>query len=229
MNTRLHFLLTGVCLGCLAANGSAEDRNTVSGFAKQGEPPREPQTLQQFAWMPAPPEKAGKTVSKNKKDNTMNIQITSTAFTEGQPIPEKFTCQGRDISPPLKWANAPANTKSLALIADDPDAPDPKAPKMTWVHWVLYDLPATTTGLAEDVAKTPTLPNGAKQGITDFKRIGYGGPCPPPGGAHRYFFKLYALDKMLDLKPGATKKELLKAMEGHVLAEGQLMGTYQRK
>jgi len=173
------------------------------------------------------PAQEPKPATKEKK--SMNLQMTSTAFAEGQPIPEKHTCQGRDLSPPLKWTNAPANTRSFALIADDPDAPDPKAPKMTWVHWVLYDLPATTIELAEDLAKTPALPNGAKQGLTDFKRTGYGGPCPPPGGAHRYFFKLYALDAVLDLKPGATKKELLKAMEGHVLAEGQLMGTYQRK
>lgn len=159
----------------------------------------------------------------------MSLQITSSAFAEGQPIPQKYTCQGSDVSPQLKWSGAPANTKSFSLIADDPDAPDPRAPKMTWVHWVLYDLPASANELAENVAKTPTLPNGAKQGITDFKRIGYGGPCPPPGGAHRYFFKLYALDAALDLKPGATKPELLKAMEGHVLAQAQLMGTYQRK
>ena len=159
----------------------------------------------------------------------MNLQITSTAFTEGQPIPQKYTCQGNDVSPPLKWINVPANTKSLALIADDPDAPDPRAPRMTWVHWVLYDLPATATELAEDIAKAQTLSNGAKQGLTDFKRVGYGGPCPPPGGAHRYFFKLYALDILLNLKAGATKNDVLKVMEGHVLAQGQLMGTYQRK
>ena len=159
----------------------------------------------------------------------MNLQITSTAFAEGQPIPQKYTCQGSDVSPPLKWTGTPANTKSLALISDDPDAPDPRAPKMTWVHWVLYDLPATTSELAENVAKTATLANGAKQGMTDFKRVGYGGPCPPPGGAHRYFFKLYALDTVLDLKPGATKPDLLKAMEGHVLSHGELIGTYQRR
>jgi len=100
---------------------------------------------------------------------------------------------------------------------------------MTWVHWVLYDLPATATELAEDIAKAQTLSNGAKQGLTDFKRVGYGGPCPPPGGAHRYFFKLYALDILLNLKAGATKNDVLKVMEGHVLAQGQLMGTYQRK
>ena len=159
----------------------------------------------------------------------MNLQITSTAFTEGQPIPQKYTCQGNDVSPPLKWTNVPANTKSYVLIADDPDAPDPRAPRMTWVHWVLYDLPATATELAEDIAKAQTLSNGAKQGLTDFKRVGYGGPCPPPGGAHRYFFKLYALDTLLNLKAGATKNDLLKAMEGHVLSQSQLMGTYQRK
>jgi len=173
------------------------------------------------------PAQPAKLSSKEKK--VMSLQITSSAFAEGQPIPQKYTCQGSDVSPQLKWSGAPANTKSFSLIADDPDAPDPRAPKMTWVHWVLYDLPASANELAENVAKTPTLPNGAKQGITDFKRIGYGGPCPPPGGAHRYFFKLYALDAALDLKPGATKPELLKAMEGHVLAQAQLMGTYQRK
>jgi Raf kinase inhibitor-like YbhB/YbcL family protein len=161
---------------------------------------------------------------KSQLSKAMNLSITSTAFSEGQPIPQKFTCQGSDISPPLVWTNAPADTKSFALIMDDPDAP-----VGTWVHWVLYDLPANTTGLPEDVAKTQVIANGAKQGLNTWPRLGYGGPCPPPGKPHRYFFKLYALDRMLDLKPGATKKDLLKAMEGHVLAEGQLMGTYQRK
>ena len=117
----------------------------------------------------------------------------------------------------------PPATKSLALICDDPDAP-----VGTWVHWVIYDLPPTTAGLSEDVPKTPELVSGAKQGLNDFKRLGYGGPAPPPGKPHRYFFKLYALDVNPGLKPGLTKKDLLKAMEGHVLAEGQLMGTYQR-
>ena len=154
----------------------------------------------------------------------MNLQITSTTFAEGQPIPQKYTCQGSDISPPLAWTNGQVNTKSFALIMDDPDAP-----MGTWVHWVLYDLPANTTGLPEDVAKTQVIANGATQGMNTWPRPGYGGPCPPPGKPHRYFFKLYALDTMLDLKPGLTKKDLLKAMEGHVLAEGQLMGTYQRK
>ena len=153
----------------------------------------------------------------------MSIQVTSSAFAEGQPIPRKHTADDRDVSPPLKWSGAPTNSQSFALIADDPDAP-----VGTWVHWVLYDLPPGTTELAENVERSQYLPNGARQGLNDFHRLGYGGPSPPPGKPHRYFFKLYALDKPLDLKPGATKKELLKAMEGHVLAEGQLLGTYQR-
>jgi Raf kinase inhibitor-like YbhB/YbcL family protein len=155
---------------------------------------------------------------------TMNLQITSTAFAEGQPIPQKYTCQGSDISPPLAWTNIPANVKSFALIMDDPDAP-----VGTWVHWVLYDLPATATQMPENTPKSQQLPNGAKQGLNTWPHLGYGGPCPPPGKPHRYFFKLYALDTMLNLKPGVTKKEVEAAMKGHVLAEGQLMGTYQRK
>ncbi len=154
----------------------------------------------------------------------MNLQITSPAFSEGQPIPSKYSCEGSDASPPLEWTNVPANTRSFALIADDPDAP-----MGPWVHWVLYDLPPDTTGLPEGVAKTQFIAGNAKQGLNSWPRLGYGGPCPPRGKPHRYFFKLCALDTMLDLKPGATKKDLLKAMEGHVLAEGQLMGTYQRK
>jgi len=161
---------------------------------------------------------------KPNPQKVMNLQITSTAFSEGQTIPAKYSCEGSDASPPLKWTNAPANTKSFALIADDPDAP-----AGTWVHWVLYDLPPNTTGLPEDVAKTQFIAGNAKQGLNSWPRLGYGGPCPPPGKPHRYFFKLYALDTMLDLKPGATKKDVKAAMKGHILAEGQLMGTYQRK
>jgi len=160
---------------------------------------------------------------KPNPPKVMNLQITSTAFSEGQPIPAKYSCEGSDISPPLKWTNAPANTKSFALIADDPDAP-----VGTWVHWVLYDLPPNTTELPEAVAKTQVTSSGAKQGLNSWPRLGYGGPCPPPGKPHRYFFKLYALDTMLDLKPGATKKDVEAAMKGHILAEGQLMGTYRR-
>jgi len=153
----------------------------------------------------------------------MNIQITSTAFAEGRPIPAQYTCAGPDVSPPLTWSNAPVGAKSFALITDDPDAP-----MGTWVHWVVYNLPSTATSLAEDTPPLPELSGGARQGVNDFGKIGYGGPCPPPGKPHRYFFKIYALDALLDLKPGATKKELLKAMNNHVLAEGQLMGTCQR-
>jgi Raf kinase inhibitor-like YbhB/YbcL family protein len=162
--------------------------------------------------------------TKTAKAPAMNIQITSTAFADGQPIPEKYTCAGPDVSPPLQWTNAPAGAKSLALIADDPDAP-----MGTWVHWVIYNLPPATTALAENTPQSRELPDGAKQGINDFHQIGYGGPCPPPGKPHRYCFKIYALDTLLGLKSGMTKKELLKAMEGHVRAEGQLMGTCQRQ
>jgi Raf kinase inhibitor-like YbhB/YbcL family protein len=160
------------------------------------------------------------------KDKLMSLAfiITSSAFEEGKTIPVRHTCDGDDISPALKWSNAPANTKSFTLISDDPDAP-----KGTWVHWVLFDLPGSTTELAGEIEKSQHLSGGAKQGINDFKRLGYGGPCPPPGKPHRYYFKLYALDKLLDLKPGVTKADVVKAMEGHVIAETQVMGTYQRK
>jgi len=153
----------------------------------------------------------------------MKIQITTTAFAEGQPIPEKHAFENKDLSPALQWSGVPPAAKSLALICDDPDAP-----MGTWVHWVIYDLPPTTSGLPEGLAKSVELPDGVKQGVNDYKKTGYGGPCPPPGKPHRYFFKLYALDAMTGLKAGVTKKDLLKAMEGHVLAEGQLMGTFQR-
>ena len=152
----------------------------------------------------------------------MAIRLTSTAFNEGEMIPAKYTCDGANVSPPLSWSGAPEKTKSLALIADDPDAPG-----KTWVHWVVYDLPASADSLPENVAKQETISSGGKQGTTDFKKIGYGGPCPP-SGTHRYFFKIYALDDETELKPGATKDELLKAMEGHTVAQGQLMGKYKR-
>ena len=159
-----------------------------------------------------------------EKEPPLNIQITSTAFADGQPIPVKYTCSGSNVSPPLQWGSAPAGTKSFALIAEDPDAP-----VGTWVHWVLYDLPPGMMSLAENLPPSPELPDGSKQGVNDFRQPGYGGPCPPPGKPHRYFFKIYALDTTLHLKSGATKQELLKAMDGHVLAQGQLIGTYQRQ
>jgi Raf kinase inhibitor-like YbhB/YbcL family protein len=157
----------------------------------------------------------------------MPLTLTSPAFRHMAEIPRRFTCDGPDVSPPLAWRGVPAGTAGLALIVDDPDAPDPAAPKMIWVHWVLYDIPPSTTGLAEG-AGAKRGPGGARDGLNDWKRPGYGGPCPPIG-RHRYFFKLYALDKTLgNLGPRATKKDVEKAMAGHVLAHAELIGTYQR-
>lgn len=155
----------------------------------------------------------------------MAIVVTSTAFAPNGAIPSKFTCEGADTSPALGWSGAPAKTKSFALIVDDPDAPDPKAPKMTYVHWVLYDIPASVTSF--DEGASTRLPAGVREGRNDWKRTGWGGPCPPIG-RHRYFFKVYALDIMLGDLGSATKPELLKAMEGHVLAQGELVGTYRK-
>lgn len=152
----------------------------------------------------------------------MGIVVTSAAFDEGGLIPARYTCDGENVSPPIQLTGVPEETKSIALICDDPDAP-----VGTWVHWVIYDLPAAPTGLPEAVSPDRMVLGGAKQGTNDFRKIGYGGPCPP-SGTHRYFFKVYALDTALNLKPGATNRELLQAMEGHVIAEGQLMGMYRR-
>jgi Raf kinase inhibitor-like YbhB/YbcL family protein len=147
----------------------------------------------------------------------MPIQITSSAFKEGETIPAKYTCDGANVSPPLVWSGVPDGAKSLAVIADDPDAP-----VGTWVHWVLYDLPTGQNSLVEGVQ------GAGLQGINDFRKTGYGGPCPPRGKPHRYIFKLYALDSLANLKPGASKADLEKAMQGHILAQGQLMGRYGR-
>ena len=153
----------------------------------------------------------------------MAFELTSSALSAGGDIQRKFTCDGPDVSPPLSWGEPPAGTQSISLIMDDPDAP-----AGTWVHWVLYDLPATTRELPEGVPKEQELKNGARQGHNDFGRIGYGGPCPPPGRPHRYLFKLYALDAKTNLKAGATKADLEKAMRGHILAQAELMGRYKR-
>jgi Raf kinase inhibitor-like YbhB/YbcL family protein len=155
-------------------------------------------------------------------DAPMKINVISSAFQEGGMIPKQYTCDDKDVSPPLAWDSVPEGTKSLALICDDPDAP-----MGTWVHWVLYDLPSIARELPENVPPKKILDNGARQGTNDFRKIGYGGPCPP-GGTHRYYFKLYALDIELNRDPGMTKGQLLKAMEGHILTEGQLMGKYKR-
>jgi hypothetical protein len=152
----------------------------------------------------------------------MDIKISSAAFEEGGMIPAKYTCDEEDVSPPLAWDSIPEGSKTLAFICDDPDAP-----MGTWVHWVFFNLPADISELPENIPPERELESGAKQGTNDFGRIGYGGPCPP-GGTHRYYFKLYALDAELDLDAGARKQQLLEAMEGHILAEGQLMGRYSR-
>ena len=165
---------------------------------------------------------SGKSFAREKGETT-SLQMSSGAFSAGEAIPKKFTCDGPDVSPQLKWNDPPANTQSMALIMDDPDAPG-----STWVHWVLYDLPANTRELPEGVAKQEQLSSGARQGRNDFGRVGYGGPCPPPGKPHRYFFKLYALDTKLNLKAGATKADVERAMKGHILAQGELIGKYGR-
>jgi Raf kinase inhibitor-like YbhB/YbcL family protein len=152
----------------------------------------------------------------------MAITLTSSAFTAGAMIPRKHTCDGEDTSPDLQWSGVPPGAKSLALICDDPDAP-----VGTWVHWVLFNLPADVTALPAGIPADAVLKNGARHGKNDFRKLGYGGPCPP-GGTHRYYFKLYALDTVLTLQSGSTKAELLAAIKGHILAEAQLMGKYKR-
>ena len=156
----------------------------------------------------------------------MAFTLSSPAFENGEPIPRRYTCEGDDISPPLDWSGVPAGTKSLALIVEDPDAPDPAAPKRVWVHWVLYDLPDTTSGLPEG-AGGRDLPEGCREGLNDWKKLGYGGPCPPIG-RHRYFFRLFALDRVLGDLNHPTKAKLERAMDGHLLAAAELMGTYQK-
>lgn len=156
----------------------------------------------------------------------MTLTCISSAFTHGTSIPSLYTCDDRDLSPPLTWSGIPAGTQSLALIVDDPDAPDPAEPKMTWVHWVLYNLPADCGGLPQGVTRD-TLPVGTHEGVNDWHRTGYGGPCPPIG-RHRYYFKLYALDTILPDLGKPSKAALKKAMRGHILEETRLIGTYQR-
>ncbi|MFN2576701.1 MAG: YbhB/YbcL family Raf kinase inhibitor-like protein [Pyrinomonadaceae bacterium] len=151
-----------------------------------------------------------------------SIKLVSAGFTDGQPLPRQYTCSGVNVSPPLEWTGVPKSAKTVAIIADDPDAPSG-----TWGHWVVYNLPAETIGMVENLPATDDLKGGGFQGRNDFGNVGYGGPCPP-SGTHRYFFKIYALDNELTLKPGATKAELEKAMESHVVGQGQLMGTYRK-
>ena len=161
-----------------------------------------------------------------KEATVAQMTLSSPSFRNNQPMPAKHSCEGEDASPALKWEGAPAGTKSFALICDDPDAPGG-----SWVHWVMYGIPASTTELPEKVAKTDTVAalNGVKQGVTDFGRVGYGGPCPPRGhGVHHYHFRLYALDAESNLAPRVTRRQLEAAMKGHILAQAELIGTYQR-
>ena len=160
-----------------------------------------------------------------ERRETMSLTLTSPAFKNNGSIPAVYTCDGKDLSPELNWSGVPQNAKSLILIVDDPDAPDPAAPKMTWVHWVLYNIPPTATGLAEAI-KEGALPAGALQGLNDWKRTGYGGPCPPIG-RHRYFHKLYVLDTLLPDLKRPTKSRVEQALQGHVIEQAVLMGTYQ--
>lgn len=159
------------------------------------------------------------------RETIMAMQITSAAFDEGDAIPALYTCEGDNISPPLAWSGIPPQTQSLVLIVDDPDAPDPKTPKMTWVHWVLFNLPPNSTGLPEAVKQ---LPQGTLEGLNDWHKTGYGGPCPPIG-RHRYFHKLYALDTLLSGLKHPTKDQLEKAMAGHILKQATLIGTYRKR
>jgi len=172
---------------------------------------------------------AQKTNRKTKETKLMALEMKSSAFSNNKEIPKKFTCDGADVSPALSWTNSPQGTRSFALVMDDPDAPPG-----TWVHWVLYDLPSNISTLQDNIPKKETLPSGAKQGLCwgvaddEFDRVGYYGPCPPPGKPHRYFFKLYALDKVLGLPPKSTKSQLVHAMEGHIIAQSELIGLYKR-
>jgi Raf kinase inhibitor-like YbhB/YbcL family protein len=158
--------------------------------------------------------------ARPSQEVTMNFTFSSPAFGYGQSIPAVYSCKGKDISPPLQWSDLPQGTKALALIMEDPDAP-----MGTWVHWVIYNIPPTRSGLEEAIPLHERLPDGTLQGKNSWRRIGYGGPCPP-SGTHRYFFRLYALDRSLPLAPGATREELLKAMQGHILGQGEWMGTF---
>lgn len=190
-----------------ACEGSPEKGQKESGSpkaAKESSPPKA-----------EPAEKEGA--------KTMEFKLTSTAFEEGVTIPKKYTGDGPDVSPPLKWTDPPAGTKTFALICDDPDAP-----MGTWVHWVLFNIPEAVRELPEGVKKDDTLPDGSVQGMTDFRKVGYGGPAPPPGPVHRYYFKLYALDAPLSLAPRSNKKAVEDAMKGHILGRAQLMGRYKR-
>lgn len=212
---RLPLFRIGVAFVCLAALVGCEQAAEKSPPAPQ---PRE---------TALPAQTGAATETTESGETAMKITIESSAFKHNEPIPRKHTGEGEDVSPPLSWSGIPDGTQELALIVDDPDAPRPEP----WVHWVIYKLPPTLTSLPEGVPETKTLaePAGAMQGNNTWPKLGYNGPMPPPGhGVHHYHFKLYALDAALDVKPGLDKKQLLAKMKGHILAEGELVGTYQR-
>lgn len=163
------------------------------------------------------------TVTSVKEGGKMEISLTSSAFRQGELIPEEYTCDGRNISPPLQWSHVPEGAKSLAMIVDDPDAP-----RGLFTHWIIYNIPPDELEFTENVEKDKTLPNGARQGVNDAGKIGYTGPCPP-SGTHRYFFRIYALDSTLDLEPGVNRKQFDDALRGKTIAQGELMGTYKKK
>jgi Raf kinase inhibitor-like YbhB/YbcL family protein len=164
-------------------------------------------------------------VSAPRDDSpTPDLTLTSSAFRDGEPIPVIHSCDGEDLSPQLAWTGAPVETRTFALICDDPDAP-----RGTWVHWLIWNLGADTVELGQGVPPRPQLPSGARQGLNDGGDLGYAGPCPPPGAPHRYFFRLYSLDTALNLPPGVNRSDLVAAMRGHILARGTIMGTYQRR
>ena len=165
-------------------------------------------------------------INRLHAEGKMSLTLSSTAFANGEAIPVKYTCEGKDLSPPLKWEGVPENTQSLVLIVDDPDAPDPKAPKMRWVHWVLYNIPPDAAGLPEGVT-SGSLPSGTEEGLNDWKRAGYGGPCPPVG-RHRYFHTLYALDTVLKGMRQPTRSQVETAMKDHIIAKTELVGTYKK-
>ena len=201
--------------GCGAATAEPEQDQAATA-APSASP--EPTVIAQ----PSPTAPPEATVSPEEGEQAMPFVLTSTAFRQGESIPERYSCDGEDISPALQWTDPPAGTQSLALVLDDPDAP-----RGTWVHWVLFNLPAAARGLPEGVSDAAEQPDGGRHGKNSWGQSGYGGPCPP-GGTHRYFFKLYALDQVLELGALASKAELKAAMQGHILAQAELMGTYSR-
>ena len=192
--------------------------------AHPGEPPRSARPLLAAATLVAVMAAPAATLAQQEA-KAMSLKLTSSSFADNGEIPTRYTCEGQDVSPPLAWSGVPANTRSLALIVDDPDAPDPAAPKLTWVHWLLYDIPASATGMPEGARD---LPPGTREGRNDWQRTGYGGPCPPVG-RHRYFHKLYALDVLLPDLGKPDKARLEAAMKGHVIAQAELIGTYQKR